>query len=136
VHGTLHYGDDNKPHTYRGKSYILPKGDFSEDFHVFQLDWEPTRIRWYVDGRRYQTQARWHTDGHPFPAPFDQRFHLLLNLAVGGNWPGPPDESSVFPQSLVVDYVRVYQKPGDSTLEITFPTWRRRNEDQSTKRWN
>ena len=110
VHGTLHYGDNTRNHAYRGSIYTLPKGDFSQDFHVFRLDWEPERIRWYVDGRVYQTQTRWHTDGHAFPAPFDQKFHLLINVAVGGNWPGSPDKTTEFPQTLTVDYVRVYQR--------------------------
>ena len=62
-----------------------------------------------MDGLLYQTQTDWYTDGFPFPAPFDQRFHLILNAAVGGNWPGPPDGSTTFPQTLEVDYVRVYE---------------------------
>ena len=58
----------------------------------------------------YATVGDWATEGHAFPAPFDRDFHLILNLAVGGNWPGEPDGSTVFPQELVVDYVRVYQR--------------------------
>ncbi|HRR57691.1 MAG TPA: hypothetical protein P5057_12060, partial [Acidobacteriota bacterium] len=66
----------------------------------------------------YLTQTDWYTEapeapeapGAPFPAPFDQRFHLLMNVAVGGNWPGAPDATTQFPQEMVVDYVRVYQK--------------------------
>jgi beta-glucanase (GH16 family) len=110
VHGTLHYGDDAKGHVYRGDSITLPSGNFSEEFHVFRLDWDPEEIRWYVDDKLYQTQKSWHTRGHPFPAPFDQRFHLILNLAVGGNWPGNPDKTTVFPQQLLIDYVRVYER--------------------------
>ena len=67
-------------------------------------------MRWYVDGHLYQTQTNWHTKTHSFPAPFDQRFHLIFNLAVGGNWPGNPDEKTFFPQAMVVDYVRVYRR--------------------------
>ncbi len=66
-------------------------------------------IRWYVDDVLFLTQNEWNSKGHPFPAPFDQRFHLLLNVAVGGAWPGPPDASSIFPQTMLVDFVRVYQ---------------------------
>ena len=110
VHGTLHYGDVAKGHASQGASHTLAQGSFSDDFHVFRLDWEPGAMRWYVDDHLYQTQTNWHTRTHAFPAPFDQRFHLILNLAVGGNWPGKPDSTTVFPQAMAVDYVRVYRK--------------------------
>ena len=110
VHGTLHYGDPVKGHDYKGTHYMLAAGTFADDFHVFRLDWEPDVMRWYVDGKPYQTQTNWRTRTKTFPAPFDQRFHLLLNLAVGGNWPGNPDKKTVFPQAMVADYVRVYRR--------------------------
>jgi len=78
--------------------------------HVFGLEWEAGEIRWYLDGAHWQTQTEWHTAGSPSPAPFDRSFHLLLNLAVGGNWPGAPDETTVFPQQLRVDWVRVWRR--------------------------
>ena len=62
-----------------------------------------------MDGELYLTQTNWRTNGAAFPAPFDQKFHLILNLAVGGNWPGYPDNTTEFPQKFVIDYVRVYQ---------------------------
>ncbi len=111
VHGTLHYGGEWPDNTSTGDSYELDSGTFSDDFHEFALEWEEGEMRWYVDGEHYQTQTQWHTDGYEFPAPFDQPFHLLLNVAVGGDWPGYPDETTEFPQEMVVDYVRVYQKP-------------------------
>ncbi len=110
VHGTLHYGDAAKGHASQGASHKLAQGTFSDDFHVFRLDWDPGAMRWYVDDHLYQTQTNWHTRTKPFPAPFDQRFHMILNLAVGGNWPGNPDSTTVFPQTMAVDYVRVYGK--------------------------
>ena len=67
-------------------------------------------MRWYVDDFLYQTQTDWSTDQAPFPAPFDRRFHLLLNVAVGGDWPGDPDDTTEFPQRMEIDYVRVYQR--------------------------
>ena len=67
-------------------------------------------MRWYVDGHLYQTQTNWQTRTAPFPAPFDQPFHVVLNLAVGGNWPGNPDATTGFPQAMVIDYVRVYRR--------------------------
>jgi beta-glucanase (GH16 family) len=110
VYGTLHYGGAWPNNVHSGKSYTLKSGGFNEDFHTFTLVWEEGRMDWYVDGQLYQTQTHWYTSGHSFPAPFDQRFHLILNLAVGGNWPGNPDGSTKFPQEFVIDYVRVYQR--------------------------
>jgi beta-glucanase (GH16 family) len=110
VHGTLHYG---APHTYTGDHYDLPGEEtFADDYHVFALEWEPGEIRWYVDGYHYQTQTEWFTSSTKGSshAPFDQCFHLLLNIAVGGAWPGFPDETTEFPQYMYVDYVRVYQR--------------------------
>ena len=85
-------------------------GMFSDDFHLYTLEWDTTEFRWYVDGLQYLTQNQWYSSGNAYPAPFDQRFHLLLNVAVGGNWPGNPDSTTVFPQTMMVDYVRVYKK--------------------------
>ena len=114
VYGTLHYGGAWPDNVHTGTSFTLAEGTFADGFHIFSLDWEPGEFRWYVDGEHYQTQSRWHSDGGEFPAPFDRRFHLLLNLAVGGDWPGPPDETTTLPQSMSVDYVRVYQRPFSS----------------------
>lgn len=115
VLGTLHYGGEWPDNVHTGETLRLPEGNFTDDFHVFGIEWEAGEIRWYVDGAHYQTQRSWHTPGAPFPAPFDQRFHLILNVAVGGNLPGDPDESTQFPQSMEVDYVRVYQRNPSST---------------------
>jgi beta-glucanase (GH16 family) len=113
AHGYLHYGE---PHTHTGTSFTLPEGDFSDDYHLFALEWEPEEFRWYIDGELIQTQTEWFSanirrgEKHPFPAPFDQPFYLRINVAVGGNWPMPPDETTEFPQRLYLDYVRVFQK--------------------------
>ncbi|MEM7800429.1 MAG: glycoside hydrolase family 16 protein, partial [Chloroflexota bacterium] len=110
VHGTLHYGTLGD-HIFTGKHFDLPDGEkFIDDFHVFATEWEEGEMRWYIDGELYQTQRAWQTPDAPFPAPFDKEFHIILNLAVGGNWPGSPSETTVFPQRMEVDYVRVYQK--------------------------
>lgn len=111
AHGTIHYGGEWPNNTFTGSSHILPSGNFSDDFHLFSVEWKPGEIRWCVDGVHYQTQTRWWSSGGPFPAPFDRRFHILLNVAVGGNWPGNPDSSTTFPQRMEVDYVRAYQDP-------------------------
>ena len=113
AHGYLHYGE---PHTYTGSSFTLPEGRFSDGYHVFALEWDPEEFRWYVDGQLVQTQTEWFStnvltgQAHPYPAPFDQPFYLRINVAVGGNWPGPPDETTEFPQKMYLDYVRVFQR--------------------------
>lgn len=109
VHGTLHYGGQWPNNTSRGKAYTLASGTFAEDFHTYAIEWEEGMFRWYVDGHLYQSQTSWYSANGNFPAPFDKRFHLILNLAVGGNWPGSPDSSTQFPQTLEIDYVRVYE---------------------------
>lgn len=111
-YGTLHFGN---PAEHSSGSYDLPgRETFSDDFHLFAVEWEPTEIRWYVDDMLFHSETEWFTTGRKdaaYPAPFDQEFYLLINVAVGGYWPGSPDETSVFPQTLYVDYVRVYQHP-------------------------
>ena len=109
--GTLHYGDKWPNNKHTGAAFDLTSGTFADAFHTFAVEWEAGRIRWYVDGKLFQTQTKWSTPQAPFPAPFDQRFHLILNIAVGGNLPGNPDATTKFPQQMVVDYVRVFQRP-------------------------
>lgn len=110
LHGTLHYEGLKGYHTFHGTNITLRAGTFADDFHVFGLEWRPGELRWFLDQQLYLVQTNWPTTVGAFPAPFDQRFHLILNVAVGGNWPGSPDEQTVFPQAMVVDYVRVYGK--------------------------
>jgi len=110
VHGTIHYADRSGDHASSGGAFTLPAGSFADVFHVFRLDWEAAEMRWYVDEKLYHAATNWSSGTNAFPAPFDQRFHLLLNVAVGGNWPGNPDASTPFPQAMIVDYVRVYRK--------------------------
>jgi len=111
VWGTLHYGPAWPDNLHSGTQYRLPQGTFADDFHVFAIEWEEGEIRWYVDDVHYQTQNQWSTPAAAFPAPFDQRFHMILNLAVGGGFAGPPDDQTPFPSQLQIDYVRVYQRP-------------------------
>lgn len=110
VYGTIHYGDYHPNHTSTGTSLKLDSGDFSTEFHVFSLEWDVGVLRWYVDDLLFQTRNSWFSVGGDSPAPFDQNFHIILNLALGGGWAGPPDQSTLFPQSMQVDYVRVYHK--------------------------
>ena len=108
VLGTIHYGAPWPNNQSTSNTYTLQQGTFNDDFHVFAVEWEHGTIRWYVDDVRYAQSSNWSSTGGTFPAPFDVEFHLLLILAVGGNLPGDPDASTVFPQTMVVDYVRVF----------------------------
>jgi beta-glucanase (GH16 family) len=110
IYGTLHYGGSWPNNTSAGGSYSNGQTDYSQDFHVYGIEWEPNVFRWYLDGQLYYTRTSWWSSGGAYPAPFNQRFHFLLNVAVGGNWPGYPDATTIFPQQMQVDYVRVYQK--------------------------
>ncbi len=124
IFGTIHYGASFPGNVFSSTGYTLPgPPDFHDGFHTFAVEWEADEIRWYVDGVEYASRDSWFSTGGEFPAPFDVDFHLLLNLAVGGSLPGPPDATTVFPQEYVVDYVRVYQVPNDPpTVAITSPT--------------
>jgi len=107
VYGTAHW-DNNSDHAQYGDSYTLSSGTFSDDFHVFSIEWNQNSIKWYVDNILYNT-----IDLTPSGlSEFHQEFFIILNLAVGGTWPGYPDTTTVFPQYLEVDYVRVYQDEG------------------------
>jgi beta-glucanase (GH16 family) len=109
AYGTIHYGGKWPRNTHTGDKFILPSGNLCDDWHVYALEWEKGELRWYIDGQLYQTQTNWRTDAAPFPAPFDQKFFIILNFAVGGAWPGKPSPDTPFPQTMDVDYVRVYQ---------------------------
>jgi len=102
IHGPGHYGDGNI-----GGKHKISAGGFNLGFHEFAVEWDPAEIRWYVDGYRYFSVkpadlppgGRW---------AYDHPFFMILNVAVGGRWPGSPDETTQFPQTMLVDYVRVY----------------------------
>jgi len=112
VHGTLHYGGAWPENTNTGLS-TTPSSNPWENFHLYAVEWEEGEVRWFVDDVHYQTQTEWFSSAAPYPAPFDQPFHILLNVAVGGSWPGPPDSSTTFPQEMLVDYVRVFTCAAD-----------------------
>jgi beta-glucanase (GH16 family) len=105
AYGTIHTHDNGVVKTFTS-SYNLPSSTFANDFHVFATEWSPNEIKFYVDNALYATN----TSVSPYPWVFDKRFYLLLNLAIGGNWAGVPDGTTMFPQQMEVDYVRVYQK--------------------------
>ncbi|NNF05166.1 MAG: family 16 glycosylhydrolase [Candidatus Eisenbacteria bacterium] len=120
VYGTIHYGAPSPGNVFSGDTYELPSGNFSDSFHTFAVEWEPGELRWYVDGIHYMTRYEWFSTGGAYPAPFDHDFHILLNCAVGGDFPGNPDGTTMFPQDFVIDYVRVYQKPEFEDCSVVF----------------
>jgi beta-glucosidase len=105
VHGTVH-GPGYSGAAGRGRSFSIEE-NFSDDFYVYSIEWEPDVIRWYVDGELY---FEFTPEGLNREYVFNDDFFLLMNLAVGGNWPGYPDETTVFPQTYTIDYIRVYQR--------------------------
>ncbi|HEY6767143.1 MAG TPA: glycoside hydrolase family 16 protein [Candidatus Sulfotelmatobacter sp.] len=109
VHGSIH-GPGYIGSVGLEASYKLPRGArFSDDFHIFAVEWEADAIRFYVDDQLYSTRT--HADLKPgWKWAFDHPFFLLLNVAVGGDWPGNPDPTTSFPQTMLVDYVRVYRR--------------------------
>ena len=128
VWGTLHFGSGWPHNTHKGESWTLPKKGRIDEFHIYSLEWEPGEMRWYVDGQLGLTQRFWWSsskrsggdggkpiklaDLNPWPAPFDQRFYIVMNVAVGGQFLGNPDASTNFPAEMIVDYVRVYERAG------------------------
>ncbi|MBR3631103.1 MAG: family 16 glycosylhydrolase [Oscillospiraceae bacterium] len=133
AYGTVHYG---APHAEQQGTYVLENGSFADDFHEYSVEWEPGEMRWYIDGELYHTVNDWFTaeeggDEKPYPAPFDQPFFVQMNLAVGGTWPGNPDETTDFDKAeFEIDYVRVYQKPSYDT-NVTKPEKNFRDADET-----
>ncbi len=109
VHGTAHWGPQGQSWSHhQGAHYSLSGGEkFSEKYHVFSIIWETDVIKWYVDDNLYYTINRSDVNGS---YPFNMDFFFILNIAVGGNWPGNPDGTTQFPQIMVVDYIRVFDK--------------------------
>ncbi|MBX2898972.1 MAG: family 16 glycosylhydrolase [Cyclobacteriaceae bacterium] len=99
-HGTVHF--DQGGYKSSTGSTTLSSGDFSEAYHVFSLVWDKNSITWYVDNQAFKSFSHQESE-------FNLPFFFLMNVAVGGNWPGSPNASTVFPQSMVVDYIRVFQ---------------------------
>ncbi len=107
VFGTIHFGGEF-PNNLSTEERYTPSTDVTDEFHVYAVEWDETEIRWYVDDVLYSVLNAWSSTAAPFPAPFDQPFYILLNVAVGGNFPGAPSVDTVFPVTMEVDYVRVY----------------------------
>ena len=128
VLNSIHYGSTYPKRTLHTHVHALPGGSTVSDWHAYAVEWEPGEIRFFVDDVHTSTESFWWScsklddgagveaakaaDLNPWPAPFDQPFYLVMNVAVGGNFPGVPNEQTQFPAELVVDYVRVYDKVG------------------------
>jgi beta-glucanase (GH16 family) len=104
VHGTAHWSD-NGSHAQYGDSYTLNSGIFADEFHVFSIVWNANSITWLVDNTVYNTMSTTPAQ----LAEFQEKFFFIFNVAVGGNWPGSPDATTQLPQTMYVDYVRVFQ---------------------------
>jgi beta-glucanase (GH16 family) len=105
IHGSLH-GPGYSGGDALTTRYVLGSGTFNTDFHLFAVEWSPGVIRWFVDDVHYLTVTPDQADGEWV---FDHPFYIILNVAVGGNFVGPPDGSTVFPQTMLIDYVRAYR---------------------------
>lgn len=137
MYSTLHYGE---PHGEQQGTYKIEKvfdeGTFETNYHEYSVEWEPGEMRWYLDDMLILTTNDWFSavegeDDKPYPAPFDQPFFVQMNLAVGGNWPGDPDEYTNFDNAeFKIDYVRVYQKDSyDMNVKKPEKIYRAPNED-------
>ncbi len=107
VHGTVHGPGYSGAQGVSAAYDLGGPSAFADAYHVYAVEWEADTIRWYVDSALYATVT---PRDLPGPWVFDHPFFIILNVAVGGGWPGSPDSTTVFPQTLQVDYVRVYQR--------------------------
>ena len=128
VLSSIHFGSVYPERSLVTHVHKLPNGGTVAQWHVYAVEWEPGEIRFYVDNEHTHTLSFWWscsntkdgagtaakrlTDINAWPAPFDQPFYLVMNVAVGGNFPGIPNAHTQFPAELVIDYVRVYDKVG------------------------
>ncbi len=128
VLNSIHFGSVYPKRSLITHVHDLPGGSTVADWHVYAVEWEPGEIRFYVDGIHTSTQSFWWScsktvdgagveatrkaDINDWPAPFDQPFYIVMNVAVGGNFPGVPNPATQFPAELVIDYVRVYDRVG------------------------
>jgi beta-glucanase (GH16 family) len=126
VLSSIHFGSSYPRRSLVTTTHALAAGSLVSDWHVYAVEWQPGEIRFFVDGVQTACHRHWWScsrlqegagveaagpeDLNAWPAPFDQPFYLLMNVAVGGNFPGHPNEQTQFPAELVVDYVRVFDK--------------------------
>ena len=113
IFGTIHYGGEF-PANLSTEARYTPSTDVTEEFHTYALEWDATEMRWYVNDTLFAVQNSWSSTAAPFPAPFDQSFYILFNVAVGGNFPGAPSGATQLPVTMEVDWVRVYSGEPDA----------------------
>ncbi len=109
IHGTVHWGPNNGQHQYYGSTapaLTFPE-TFADEFHVFSIEWQENEIKFLMDDVHYHTVTPSNMNGMAYP--FNDAFFFIMNVAVGGEWPGNPDETTPFPGFMAVDYVRVFQ---------------------------
>ena len=106
IYGTIHWGQAGTGSTHIGSNYALTTDDFSSSFHLFSLLWKQDVLTFYVDDVPYFIANKSQITG---TYPFDKPFFFILNVAVGGDWPGNPTDLTEFPQQMIVDYIRVFQ---------------------------
>ena len=104
VHGTVHYDKDGS-YVFHGGKKTISNEIYAEKYHVFSIIWDETSITWHMDDMQYYSVDI--TPQHM--SEFHQEFFFILNIAVGGNWPGDPDSTTIFPQQMKIDYIRVFQ---------------------------
>lgn len=131
VAGTIHYGGAWPANASSGATYKFNEhgGGSIDDYHIYTIEWDPTEMRWYVDGNPYSTIKNWYSvesesGNYPYPAPFDEEFYVLLNMAVGGNFDSGATKNEVYEDGvdMDVDYVRWYQRAGGyADWDITQP---------------
>ena len=118
--GTIHFGGAWPANTYLTNDHTFAAGDSTRNWHTYSVEWDNGEIRWYVDDELYSTQSEWYSKGFSYPAPFDQNFYIILNLAVGGHFDGVEGiyaDPTIFENGekhFDIDYVRVYEKNGSS----------------------
>lgn len=133
AYATIHYGE---PHGQQQGTRVLESGSYAADFHDYSVEWEPGEMRFYIDEELVLTCNDWFSavagqDEKPYPAPFNQTFFVQMNLAVGGDWPGDPDETTDFDHAeFLIDYVRVYQKDSYD-VNVSKPEIDARQADES-----
>lgn len=117
VYSTLHFGTTNQ--MLQG-TYTTPVGQsLSDTFHVFTMIWDSTSFAFYLDSTiNYWNVNTWSPNNVTYPKPFDQAFFMMFDLAIGGDWGGPPDDATLFPQKMLVDWIRVYKKQGSTEVDL------------------
>ena len=142
VVGTIHYGGAWPNNTSTGKTYYFDDSTF-EEYHIYGIEWDPDEIRWYVDGELYSTLNNWYAEAgeegnFPYPAPFDEEFHLLFNMAVGGTFDSEVSSAEVEVDEngvcMDIDYVRWYQREGGyDNWEIEQPETEKDTSETATE---